>query len=149
MYSCGVSAQWTVFCMSHRIHARCLVTSKFTISYFYECKNLFSPNRALGNSIMYVYVRLKFQLDVHGFICILLSSIILLYMFRVLFAPIFRSTNCRVQPWLLEQVRAGTSGVRGGLGVQTPPPPEILTKLSRNFQFHGIYIRNNLITIQV
>jgi hypothetical protein len=47
----------------------------------------------LGN----VHVRLRVQLDTHGFICILYSSIFLLYMFRVLFAPIVRSTNCRVQ----------------------------------------------------
>jgi hypothetical protein len=41
---------------------------------------------------------LRFQLDVHGFICILYSSMFLLYMFRVLFAPILRSTNCSVRP---------------------------------------------------
>jgi hypothetical protein len=67
----------------------------------------------LGN----VYVRLKFQLDVHGFISILYSSIFLLYMFRVLFAHILSSTNCIVQPWVcvwlwyvrpVEQVLAGT-----------------------------------------
>jgi hypothetical protein len=44
------------------------------------------------------HVRLKVQLDAHEFICILYSSIFLFYMFRVLFAPILRSTNCRVQP---------------------------------------------------
>jgi hypothetical protein len=36
----------------------------------------------LGN----VYVRLKVQLDTQVFVCILYSSIFLLYMFRVLFA---------------------------------------------------------------
>jgi hypothetical protein len=45
-----------------------------------------------------VYGRLEVQLDVHGFICIIYSSLFLLYMFRLLFAPILRSTNCRVQP---------------------------------------------------
>jgi hypothetical protein len=35
----------------------------------------------------YVYVRLKFQLDVHRFICILYSPIFFVYVFRVLFAP--------------------------------------------------------------
>jgi hypothetical protein len=34
-----------------------------------------------------VYVRLRVQLDAHGFICIFYSAIFLLYMFRVLFAP--------------------------------------------------------------
>jgi hypothetical protein len=47
---------------------------------------------------VYVYDRLRVQPDAHVFICILYSSIFLLYMFRVLFAPILRSTNCRVQP---------------------------------------------------
>jgi hypothetical protein len=50
----------------------------------------------LGN----VYVQLKVQLDVHVFICIIYSSIFFLYKFRVLFAPIIRSTNCRVQPYV-------------------------------------------------
>jgi hypothetical protein len=48
----------------------------------------------LGN----VYFGLKVQLEVYGCICILYSSVFLLYMFRVLFAPILRSTSCRVQP---------------------------------------------------
>jgi hypothetical protein len=43
------------------------------------------------------YVPLEVQLDIHGFICILYFSIFLLYMFRVLFAPILRSTNCTVK----------------------------------------------------
>jgi hypothetical protein len=43
-----------------------------------------------------VYVQLKVQLDVHVFIRMLYSCIFLLYMFRVLFAPILRSTNLTV-----------------------------------------------------
>jgi hypothetical protein len=54
----------------------------------------------LGN----VYVRLRVQLDVHGFIGILYSSIFLLNMFRVLFAPILRNTNCSVQPQICVMV---------------------------------------------
>jgi hypothetical protein len=49
--------------------------------------------RSHHSNMCNVNVRLKVQLDVHGFICILYSSIFLLYVFRVLFAPILRSTN--------------------------------------------------------
>jgi hypothetical protein len=45
-----------------------------------------------------VYVQLKVQLDVHGFICIL-YSFLLLYMFRVIFAPILRNTNVEYRVW--------------------------------------------------
>jgi hypothetical protein len=43
-----------------------------------------------------VYVRLRVQLDAHYMYSLFLY--ILLDMFRVLFAPILRSTNCSVQP---------------------------------------------------
>jgi hypothetical protein len=46
----------------------------------------------LGN----VYVRLTVQLDAHYMYSLFLY--ILFYMFRLLFAAILRSTNCRVQP---------------------------------------------------
>jgi hypothetical protein len=56
------------------------------------------------------YVRLKVPLDVHGFICILYSYTFLLYMFRVLFAPILRSTNCRV-PFVLRKPNMDCPGI--------------------------------------
>jgi hypothetical protein len=60
----------------------------------------------LGN--IYSYVRLTLQLDAHGFIRIFYSSIFLLYMFRVLFAPILRSTAigmCKIYGMLIHWSR--------------------------------------------
>jgi hypothetical protein len=56
-----------------------------------DCLNEFDVHGSvhIGN----VYVRLKVHLDVHGYICIIYSSIFLLYMFRVLLG--MSATNSR------------------------------------------------------
>jgi hypothetical protein len=59
--------------------------------------------------------------EMHTDVYVFFVTLYLLYKFRVLFAPIIRSTNCRVQPYVrvivmvcwkldspLEQVAAGT-----------------------------------------
>jgi hypothetical protein len=96
---------------------------RFILSEMCALLEVVIPYRRLGTTYRYlfnvhgsvqlgnVYVRLKVQLDLHGFICILYSYIFLLYVFRMLFAPILRSLRCVKWFWYvspLEQVLAGT-----------------------------------------